>query len=1191
MKRSRKWLAVLLSVVLVLGLLPAGAWAEEGDDSQAAAAVADVIEVDENTSHLEDGKSYYLDGDVNLIYPLVLDYGATVTLDLRGHVLRRNDAHGRGHIIYVREGSTLILRDTGPSTTHSYTVGDDGRYIFDDTLTAGHKTITGGVITGGYQQEGFAYGGGITVRGTLQMEGGTIAGNYANSNGGGVTVVTNGSFIMTGGSICGNYAATSGGGLMVNGSALAVSDDRAGTVELWDGVIKENRVGGISEYYGPTGDGGGVGLIDGTITMAGTEITGNYAYGGGGGVSVGRYSTFIMNGGQITGNYAGLDGGGVSVSWKAGGNSGPGVRGSASFTMAGNSKISGNTAAGRGGGVFVQADENTWRDECKLSGTPQITDNKEGTRDSNLYLNGNTTFTDEGLTAGTSIGITVSDPPEDGNSFTVPIVYSGTADPGWFSSDDDAYEIAVSQTAQEGRVLVLKLKDSGMAELDPYANIERAQLAARIQQHTPFGLSEKTSSSANSVFSDVGHRSNAEQNAIGVLYDEKIMGGVGERKFNPDAADVTRAQAVVVIWRAAGSRSNTSPANIPYKDVFGGQWYTAAINCLYAMGVLDDTDMDGSGNFNPNYPVTVGTVDKWLAAYDTVLSSGRVSSSTVSGGSTRGEFVVQYYNYFRNVFSDSKRDRSKQPPFEDIHSCTEEEKEAITFWYQVDVIQGTSTTTFEPYSAASNVQIAAFIDAVNGVLNPPAEQISTWNLLPLNEPPDEERYYRSLVASLMAQGLLSENAGGYIDSNLYAPALTVNMKEWGANTGLATATPTFSPESGTAFDSSLRIALATETSDAKIYYTTDGSIPTESSSLYSGPITITSTTAIRAIAVNANGAVSGVAAATYTRRTSTPPADSGNSGNTGGSGNYNPGSSGGSSSNGNTGNSTTPTTSTATKTNPDGSTTTTATDKATGAVTETTTYPNGAVKVVETAANGVQVTTVRAPGTAVTASVTIPEGIDAVTVTIAAAVTSGTVAVDTRTGQVIKLSIPTADGLAVKLDNSADFVLADRSKDFSDIANHWAKDSIAFVSAHELFQGTSTSEPTFDPELPMTRAMLMTVLARLDSAAADGDSIGYEQGMTWAVANGVSDGSDPDGQITREQLATMLWRYAGSPVSSYVLDQPDMGSISDYAQTAMAWAVEAGILNGYDDGSLRPDATATRAVVATMIQRFCTTLV
>lgn len=260
-----------------------------------------------------------------------------------------------------------------------------------------------------------------------------------------------------------------------------------------------------------------------------------------------------------------------------------------------------------------------------------------------------------------------------------------------------------------------------------------------------------------------------------------------------------------------------------------------------------------------------------------------------------------------------------------------------------------------------------------------------------------------------------------------------------------------------------------------------------------------------------------------------------------------------------------------------------------GSVTVVETAGDGTVTTRKTAANGVEVTMVQAPGAPMTITVDIPAGVGSAAVIIPAAVTPGTVAIDVTAGEVIKLSIPTADGMAVLLDRSASIILEDRSKSFSDTSVHWAQDSVAFAAAHGLFNGTSAE--TFAPDSPMTRAMLMTVLARLNGVDTGSGSNWYEKGMEWAVANGISDGTDPDGEISREQLVTMLWRYAGEPASSYVLTHSDAGNISGYAQTAMAWAVEVGIISGYTDKSLHPAANATRAEVAAIIQRFCTDLV
>ena len=95
--------------------------------------------------------------------------------------------------------------------------------------------------------------------------------------------------------------------------------------------------------------------------------------------------------------------------------------------------------------------------------------------------------------------------------------------------------------------------------------------------------------------------------------------------------------------------------------------------------------------------------------------------------------------------------------------------------------------------------------------------------------------------------------------------------------------------------------------------------------------------------------------------------------------------------------------------------------------------------------------------------------------------------------------------------------------------------------------------------------------------------------MNWAKAKGVSDGTHPTVNITREQLVTMLYRYAGSPKTSgrKLAEFRDNASISDYARQAMEWAVENGLILGYaEDGTIRPQSTTTRAEFATIAVRF-----
>lgn len=88
------------------------------------------------------------------------------------------------------------------------------------------------------------------------------------------------------------------------------------------------------------------------------------------------------------------------------------------------------------------------------------------------------------------------------------------------------------------------------------------------------------------------------------------------------------------------------------------------------------------------------------------------------------------------------------------------------------------------------------------------------------------------------------------------------------------------------------------------------------------------------------------------------------------------------------------------------------------------------------------------------------------------------------------------------------------------------------------------------------------------------------------MENGVSDGTAPHANITREQLAAMLYRYAGSPAAAGELEFLDAALVHDYALDAVRWAVANGILSGYGDGTLMPGGYATRAETAAMLKRY-----
>lgn len=120
--------------------------------------------------------------------------------------------------------------------------------------------------------------------------------------------------------------------------------------------------------------------------------------------------------------------------------------------------------------------------------------------------------------------------------------------------------------------------------------------------------------------------------------------------------------------------------------------------------------------------------------------------------------------------------------------------------------------------------------------------------------------------------------------------------------------------------------------------------------------------------------------------------------------------------------------------------------------------------------------------------------------------------------------------------------------------------------------------------------MIWTVLARLSGLDTTGGESWYERGRIWAMNRGITDGTAPQGDITREQLVTMLWRFKGSSqLPGDALAQfSDRSDISPYAVTAANWAVNAGLLKG-DNGRLNPQGTATRAEAAAILQRLCQT--
>lgn len=184
------------------------------------------------------------------------------------------------------------------------------------------------------------------------------------------------------------------------------------------------------------------------------------------------------------------------------------------------------------------------------------------------------------------------------------------------------------------------------------------------------------------------------------------------------------------------------------------------------------------------------------------------------------------------------------------------------------------------------------------------------------------------------------------------------------------------------------------------------------------------------------------------------------------------------------------------------------------------------------------------------------------------------------------------------------------SNQFTDVSGSykWAANSVDFMYMNDIIKGNNTKNPKlFGPGAKMTRAMLVTVLYR---AAGEPTVTGitnkftdnkqgqyYYNAVLWASNMGIVNGAtattfDPNGNVTREQIAAILYRYEGSPtVTGSLSGYPDQAQVSSFAVTAMQWAVGTGIITGVTSGgrtTLSAKGNATRAQVAVMLHRFLT---
>jgi hypothetical protein len=203
------------------------------------------------------------------------------------------------------------------------------------------------------------------------------------------------------------------------------------------------------------------------------------------------------------------------------------------------------------------------------------------------------------------------------------------------------------------------------------------------------------------------------------------------------------------------------------------------------------------------------------------------------------------------------------------------------------------------------------------------------------------------------------------------------------------------------------------------------------------------------------------------------------------------------------------------------------------------------------------------------------------------------------TEQIIKKSLVEDGAAYAELPAGATVKVVDSDKTFADVsADAYYADAVAFAASHELFEGTNKG---FEPTATMDRAMLATVLYRLEDARAEGASsfadvpadAYYADAVAWADSAGIVEGTDagfePNAPVTRQQIAVMLYRYANvlgldtsarAPLDGF----SDGGETAVWAEDAMRWAVGVGLFEG-DGVSLHPQGAATRAQVAVILQR------
>ena len=1115
--------------------------------------------------------NYYLTGPVTLVDSYWKPADGTV-LCLNGYSITVNkNTEPKGSYvgaIVVESKCTFTLADCkGGKTeygqiTHGTNTETNSKYTGGGVCVYGTFNMYGGNITGNELTQEWYCGGGVSVHaaaGIFNLYGGSITDNKSNNTstaspcGEGGGVYTIGKFTMYGGTISGNEAHRSGGGVYA-----------AGDFTMEGGTISNNTANG--KYYTgyATYSGGGGVFVAGkaTFTMKNGTISDNTVYGPGGGVYVAEdQGSFVMENGTISGNealtnnesYNSGEGGGVFVHGREcsftmqngsiTGNSavnGGGVYVDGRFTMTGG-EISGNNCdSGEyfyGGGVCVASSRDT---VLTVSGDVEITDNTQGSGSdstaSNVYLPSGKTITIGGALTGEagSIGVTTSTEPREKRPVT--IANNVTTDhSGKFTSDKEGFKVE----CKDDKLVLVKKSDK--QEWPAFQFTKNSE--TKTYGDDPFALTASSSASGSTVTYSSSNTRVAEVDNNGNV----TINGAGTITITATAAETnTYAKTTATCTLTVNKRQITVPAADSTEFTYNGkeQTYKLAEDNAYTISGNKQTDAKEEG-----YTVTVSLNDrantKWASdgddtadkAYTFIIKKATVTvtakDQSISVGGTAPDLTAPvkdtHYTVTGLVGSDALNG-------------------TLTMKYQKDGSEKTPDTTKEgTYNivvsgvSAPNDSNYNEIILTKGTLTVKAASTPSTPSTPSSGSSSGSSTIKTETTT-NPDGSVTRTetrSDGTVIETTTNPDGSTSKTESKTTTKSNGSTVETVTETNTGADGS-KSTSKTETTTAK-----DGS-KTETKSETKTEADGTKSETKSETKTDANGVTSG----TETTKTIAP--------------------------NGSTG--------TTTTTTENGNTKTEAEAKVSEKAIEDAKKSGEAVKVPTEVKAGEN------SNSAPTVKVELPKNAGETKIKIPVSdVNSGTVAVIVHpdgTEEIVKDSKPTADGVELTVNGSATVKVIDNSKDFIDTRNHWSRDEVNFVASREIFNGVGGN--LFGVGQPMTRGMVNTVLARLagiDTTPENGQKW-YEVGTEWAKANGITDGTNPEASVTREQLATLLYRFCGTPEVSGVLSFADAGEVSDYAQSALLWATQNDILNGVGNNRVAPNADAQRAQVAAMMARY-----